>query len=140
VSWPARCPSTTPTNNNGALKDAQDLFSGTAELAEIDVEPIDEGRSATVCQFSHNPGNGCGALVVACIGALVSELSGLAGVGLLFGVPAWITMTAVVGGLIAIVWTASYHSVERTAIVFGSWRFCGLRGAPTPMARRCSPA
>jgi Mn2+/Fe2+ NRAMP family transporter len=59
-------------------------------------------------------------LAIACIGALVSELSGLAGVGLLFGVPAWATMLVVVGGLVAIVWTASYRSVERIAIIFGS--------------------
>ncbi len=62
-----------------------------------------------------------GTLAIACLGALVSELSGLAGVGLLFGVPAWATMIAVIGGLVAIVWTASYRSVERTAIVFGSF-------------------
>src|SRR5438270_707236 len=30
-------------------------------------------------------------LVLACIGALLSELSGLAGVGLLIGVPVWVT-------------------------------------------------
>ncbi|MGD0192634.1 MAG: divalent metal cation transporter [Rhizomicrobium sp.] len=60
-------------------------------------------------------------LAIACLGALVSELSGLAGVGLLFGIPAWLTMTGVVGGLVAVVWTASYRSVERAAIVFGTF-------------------
>jgi Mn2+/Fe2+ NRAMP family transporter len=60
-------------------------------------------------------------LAIACVGALVSELSGLAGVGLLFGVPAWVTMVAVVGGLVTITWTASYRSVEWTAIAFGSF-------------------
>src|SRR5437763_1688340 len=39
-------------------------------------------------------------LVVACIGALLSELSGLAGVGLLMGVPAPVTMVLVIGTLI----------------------------------------
>src|SRR5476649_2637363 len=53
-----------------------------------------------------------GTLVIACIGALLSELSGLAGVGLLFGVPAWLTMTVVVGGLILMAYTGSYLSVE----------------------------
>jgi Mn2+/Fe2+ NRAMP family transporter len=62
-----------------------------------------------------------GTLAIACLGALVSELSGLAGVGLLFGIPAWATMIAVIGGLMAIVWTASYRSVEWTAIVFGAF-------------------
>jgi len=65
-------------------------------------------------------------LAIACVGALVSELSGLAGVGLLFGVPAWATMVAIVGGLIAIVWTASYRSVERTAIAFGAFELVFL--------------
>src|SRR5450631_1377659 len=37
-----------------------------------------------------------GTLVLACGGALLSELSGVAGVGLIFGVPAWLTMTVVV--------------------------------------------
>ena len=59
-------------------------------------------------------------LAIACIGALVSELSGLAGVGLLFGIPAWQTMILVIGGLVTIVWTASYRSVERIAIILGS--------------------
>jgi Mn2+/Fe2+ NRAMP family transporter len=65
-------------------------------------------------------------LAIACLGALVSELSGLAGVGLLFGIPAWATMIAVIGGLVAIVWTASYRSVERTAIVFGCFELAFL--------------
>lgn len=65
-------------------------------------------------------------LAIACIGALVSELSGLAGVGLLFGVPTWATMVAVIGGLVVIVWTASYRSVERTAIAFGAFELAFL--------------
>jgi len=65
-------------------------------------------------------------LAIACVGALISELSGLAGVGLLFGVPAWITMSAVIGGLIAIVWTAHYRSVERVAIAFGAFELAFL--------------
>ena len=59
-------------------------------------------------------------LAIACIGALISELSGLASVGLLFGVPKWLTVLVVIGGLIAMVWTASYRSVERVAIAFGA--------------------
>jgi Mn2+/Fe2+ NRAMP family transporter len=59
-------------------------------------------------------------LAIACVGALVSELSGLAGVGLLFGIPAWATMLVVIGGLVAIVWTATYRSVERIAMMFGA--------------------
>src|ERR1035437_1046459 len=49
-----------------------------------------------------------GTLVVACIGALLSELSGLAGVGLLFGVPESLTMIIIVGGVILIAYDGSY--------------------------------
>jgi len=59
-------------------------------------------------------------LAVACIGALISELSGLAGVGLLFGIPQWATVGCVILGLVAMVWTGSYRSVERVAIIFGA--------------------
>ncbi len=67
-----------------------------------------------------------GTLVLACIGALLSELSGLAGVGLLFGVPAWITMTVVVGGLTLMAYTGSYLSVERIAIAIGAFELVFL--------------
>lgn len=58
-------------------------------------------------------------LAVSCFGALVSQLSGLAGAAQVFGLPAWPTMAATVGGLILIVITGSYRSVERVAIVVG---------------------
>ncbi len=67
-----------------------------------------------------------GTLVLACIGALLSELSGLAGVGLLFGVPAWVTMTVVVGGLTLMAYTGSYLSVERIAIAVGAFELVFL--------------
>jgi len=60
-----------------------------------------------------------GTLVISCIGALLSELSGLAGVGLLIGVPAPVTMTLVVGALILMAYRSSYISVERIAITVG---------------------
>jgi Mn2+/Fe2+ NRAMP family transporter len=60
-------------------------------------------------------------LVVACIGALLSELSGLAGVGLLFGVPTSLTMTLTVTALIFLAYKGSYFSVERTAIAIGAF-------------------
>jgi Mn2+/Fe2+ NRAMP family transporter len=67
-----------------------------------------------------------GTLVVACVGALISELSGLAGVGLLFGVPVWITMAVVVAGLTAMAYTGSYRSVERIAIGIGAFELVFL--------------
>jgi Mn2+/Fe2+ NRAMP family transporter len=67
-----------------------------------------------------------GALVLACIGALLSELSGLAGVGLLFGVPAWLTMIVIVCGLTLMAYTGSYLSVERIAMGIGAFELVFL--------------
>jgi len=39
-------------------------------------------------------------LLVAGLGALVTEFSGMVGVGLLFGIPSWATMAVVVGGML----------------------------------------
>ena len=67
-----------------------------------------------------------GTLVLACIGALLSELSGLAGVGLLFGVPVPLTMAVVVGGLTLMAYTGSYLSVERIAMGVGAFELVFL--------------
>src|ERR1700736_4464259 len=65
-------------------------------------------------------------LVLACIGALLSELSGLAGVGLLMGVPAWITTTLIVAVLIAMAYRGSYLTVERIAFAVGAFELVFL--------------
>ncbi|WP_205736129.1 NRAMP family divalent metal transporter [Acidiferrobacter sp. SPIII_3] len=67
-----------------------------------------------------------GTLALSCLGALLTELSGMAGVGLLFGVPRWVTMIILVGGLIVMVWTASYAGVERVALAVGAFEFAFL--------------
>ncbi len=67
-----------------------------------------------------------GTLALSCLGALLTELSGMAGVGLLFGVPRWITMVILVAGLITVVWTASYAGVERVALAIGAFEFAFL--------------
>ncbi len=67
-----------------------------------------------------------GTLVVACIGALLSELSGLAGVGLMLGVPAWLTMLVAVCGLTLMAYTGSYRSVERIAMAIGAFELVFL--------------
>ena len=67
-----------------------------------------------------------GTLLIACVGALLTELSGLAGIGDLFGVPAWVTMLLSVLTLIAMVITGSYKSVERIAIAVGAFEFAFL--------------
>jgi Mn2+/Fe2+ NRAMP family transporter len=65
-------------------------------------------------------------LVLACIGALLSELSGLAGVGLLMGVPTWVTTTLIVAVLIVMAYRGSYLSVERIAIAVGAFELVFL--------------
>lgn len=67
-----------------------------------------------------------GTLVVACFGALLSELSGLAGVGQLFGVPVGLTMAVVFAGLTLMAITGSYHSVERIAMGIGAFELVFL--------------
>jgi len=63
-------------------------------------------------------------LTISCVGALVTELSGLAGVGQLYGVPVWQSSAVAATGLLTIVFTGSYHSVERVAMGLG---LCELR-------------
>lgn len=58
-------------------------------------------------------------VAVSCFGALVSELSGLAGAGEAVGLPVGATMAIAVVGLVAMVVTGSYHSVERVALILG---------------------
>ncbi len=58
-------------------------------------------------------------LTMSCVGALVTQLSGLAGVGQLYGVPVWQSTSVAVAGLLTIIWTGSYRSVERVAIAVG---------------------
>ena len=67
-----------------------------------------------------------GILVLACVGAQLSELSGLAGVGLIFGVPTWLTMAVVVCGLTLMAYTGSYLSVERIAMGIGAFELVFL--------------
>ncbi len=67
-----------------------------------------------------------GTLSISCVGALLSELSGLAGVGALLGVPAGVVMIVVVGALLLMAFTGSYHSVERIAIAVGAFELVFL--------------
>ena len=58
-------------------------------------------------------------LAVASCGALLSEFSGVAGVGELFGVSRAITLPMAAIALLAVVMTGSYRRVERIAIIIG---------------------
>ncbi len=62
-----------------------------------------------------------GTLVVASVGALVTEFAGIGGVGLLFGIPLWLSVGMAVVFLSVVAWTGSYRSVERIAILVGSF-------------------
>ena len=58
-------------------------------------------------------------LGVATIGALITEFSGVAGVGELFGVPRAFSLSIATALLLAVVLTGSYRRVERVAIALG---------------------
>ncbi|MDQ1550165.1 MAG: hypothetical protein QOD27_1823 [Microbacteriaceae bacterium] len=58
-------------------------------------------------------------LVIACAGAIVTEMSGIAGVGAMWGIPAWVSAFVVVAFLVIMVVTGSYRRVERVAIALG---------------------
>lgn len=62
-------------------------------------------------------------LVISCFGAILSEFSGLASVGALFGIPTWFMMILSVTFLSVVALTGSYRSVERVAILFGLFEF-----------------
>ena len=58
-------------------------------------------------------------LGVATVGALMTEFSGVAGVGELFGVPRALSLGLITAILLAVVLTGSYRRVERVAIALG---------------------
>ncbi|WP_288038378.1 NRAMP family divalent metal transporter [Acidiphilium sp.] len=60
-----------------------------------------------------------GGLAVATVGALLSEFSGVAGVGELYGIPRAVTLTLAVVFLLVVAFTGSYRRVERVAIALG---------------------
>ena len=60
-------------------------------------------------------------LVVACVGALLTEMGGIAGVGTLMGLPVWASMAIVVTALMLMAVTGSYKSVERIALFAGAF-------------------
>ena len=74
------------------------------------------------------------ALALSCFGALVSEMSGLAGAAQVVGLPIPAAMAGVVVGLILMVVSGSYRSVERIALFFGLFELAFL-----VMAWRAAP-
>ncbi len=64
-----------------------------------------------------------GGLAVATMGALLSEFSGVAGIGELYGVSRFVTLPIAAGALLGVVVTGSYRRVERVAIALGIFEF-----------------
>jgi len=62
-------------------------------------------------------------LAIATMGALITELSGVAGVGELYGVPRGVSLALAATALVAVVLTGSYRRVERVAIALGLFEF-----------------
>ncbi len=60
-------------------------------------------------------------LVVACAGALLTELGGIAAVGSLVHLPVWLSLLLTVGTLSIMAITGSYRSVERIALAIGAF-------------------
>ncbi|WP_434107598.1 NRAMP family divalent metal transporter [Paraburkholderia caffeinilytica] len=60
-------------------------------------------------------------LVIAVLGSLVTEFTGVAGVGEMFGVSRSVTLPLAVVALIAVVFTGSHKRVDKVAIVIGAF-------------------
>ncbi|HEY1942277.1 MAG TPA: divalent metal cation transporter [Roseiarcus sp.] len=73
-------------------------------------------------------------LAVATIGSLVTEFTGVAGVGELYGLPRAVTLPLATAALLAVAATGSYRRVERTAIAVGLFElaFFGVAWAAHP--------
>ncbi len=65
-------------------------------------------------------------LFVACLGALLSEFAGIAGVGNLVGLPAPVTLSLVVAAMLAMALMNGYRTVERIAIAVGAFELVFL--------------
>ncbi len=61
-----------------------------------------------------------GTLLVSVFGALLTEYAGVAGVGLLFGIPAWVSVPLAALFLLALALTGSYRRVERVGLALGA--------------------
>ena len=62
-----------------------------------------------------------GTLTIASFGALITEFAGIGGVGLIFGIPLWASVGVSIIFLAVVALTGSYRSVEKIAILIGSF-------------------
>ena len=70
-----------------------------------------------------------GTLFVACVGALVTEFAGVAGVGTLVGIPRWASTGAAATALIALVLLGRYRRVEHVGVAVGALELLFLPAA-----------
>ena len=68
-------------------------------------------------------------LFVACLGALVTEFAGIAGVGLLVGLPRGLSIGAVSAALLALILLGRYRRVEHVGIAIGALELLFLPAA-----------
>jgi Mn2+/Fe2+ NRAMP family transporter len=75
-----------------------------------------------------------GGLAIATAGALLTEFSGVAGIGDLYSIPHYVSLPLAAFTLLAIVFTGSYRRVERAAIIIGLFElaFFGVAWAARP--------
>ncbi len=69
------------------------------------------------------------ALLIACLGALVTEFAGVAGVGTLVGIPRWLSTGAAGAALITLVLLGRYRRVEHIGIAIGALELLFLPAA-----------
>lgn len=62
-------------------------------------------------------------LAIAVLGALLSEFSGVAGIGEIYGVSRFVSLPIAAAALLAVVFSGGYRRVERVAIVVGLFEF-----------------
>ncbi len=80
----------------------------------------------------------CATLVITCIGAIISEMSSIAGVMKLYDVPVWASCTGVLLVLLAVVvLSGTYRKVELVGVFFGAFELVFLY---TMFATRPDPA
>jgi Mn2+/Fe2+ NRAMP family transporter len=65
-------------------------------------------------------------LIITCLGALLTEFAGLAGVGNLIGVPPPVTLALIVAAMLAMALMHGYRTVERIAIAVGAFELVFL--------------
>jgi Mn2+/Fe2+ NRAMP family transporter len=66
------------------------------------------------------------ALVISCLGSLVMQMSGMAGLAGMFGIPVWQTVAAMATMIFLMMLNGSYHSLERIAIMLGTFELAFL--------------